>query len=128
MPDHYWNGRPLLLRERQELRSEFTQHVAIERHVVCDPEAVENREQQQRVVWRLSKHLCLFNQQTCPLRSRLGLLSSTPFDMDERGYERDLKLNLLATQRGRGGQGRDLGKPTGKRESPESQNFRDPVL
>ena len=28
--------------------------------------------------------------------------------MDEWGYERDLKLDLLATQRGRGGQGRDL--------------------
>ena len=28
--------------------------------------------------------------------------------MDEGGYERDLKLDLLATQRGCGGQGRDL--------------------
>src|SRR5262249_36608977 len=36
-----------------------------------------------------------------------------PFDMDERGYERDLKLDLLATQRGRGGQGRDLIESTG---------------
>ena len=31
-----------------------------------------------------------------------------PFDMHERGYERHLKLDLLAAQRGRGGQSRHL--------------------
>ena len=84
--------------------------VAVERHVVRDPEAVEDREQQQRVFGRLSERFSLFDQQTCPLRSRLGFRRGIPFDMDERGYERDLKLDLLATQRGRGGQGRDLVK------------------
>ena len=86
--------------------------VAVERHEVRDPEAVEDREQQQRVFGRLSERFSLFDQQTCPLRSRLGFRRSIPFDMDEWGYERDLKLDLLATQRGRGGQGRDLVKGT----------------
>jgi hypothetical protein len=30
--------------------------------------------------------------------------------MEKRVYERDLKLDLLAPQRGSGGQGRNLGK------------------
>jgi hypothetical protein len=34
--------------------------------------------------------------------------------MHEWGYERDLKLDLLATQRRRGGQDRDLGKRAGE--------------
>ena len=84
--------------------------VAVERHIVRDPEAVEDREQQQRIFGRLSERFSLFDQQTCPLRSRLGFRRGISFDMHERGYERDLKLDLLATQRGRGGQGRDLGK------------------
>ena len=108
MPDHERHCRPLLLGERQELRRKLAHHVAIERHVVRDPEAVEDREQQQRVFGRLSERFSLFDQQTCPLRSRLGFRRSIPFDMDEWGYERDLKLDLFATQRGRGGQGRDL--------------------
>ena len=34
--------------------------------------------------------------------------------MDQWGYERDLKPDLFATQRGRGGQGRNLVKCAGK--------------
>ena len=101
-------GRPLLLGERQELRRKLAHHVAIERHNVRDPEAVEDREQQQRVFGRLSERFSLFDQQTCPLHSRLGFRRGIAFDVDERGYERDLKLDLLATQRGRAGQDRDL--------------------
>ena len=33
MPDHEWNGLPLLLRERQELRRKLAHHVAVERHI-----------------------------------------------------------------------------------------------
>ena len=106
--------RPLLLGERQELRRKLAHHVAVERHEVRDPEAVEDREQQQRVFGRLSERFSLFDQQTCPLRSRLGFRRRISFDMDEWGYQRDLKLDLLATQRGRGGQGRDLVKGTGE--------------
>ena len=108
MPDHERDCRPLLLGERQELRRKLARRVAVERDNVRDPEAVEDREQQQRVFGRLSERFGLFDQQTCPFRSRLSFRRSIPFDMHEWGYERDLKLDLLATQRGRGGQGRDL--------------------
>ena len=98
----------MLLGERQELRRKLAHHVAVERHIVRDPEAVEDREQQQRVFRRFSERFSLFDQQTRPLRSRLGFRRSIPFDVHERGYERDLKLDLLATQRGSAGQSRDL--------------------
>src|SRR5882757_6150047 len=52
----------------------------------------------------------LFDQQACPLSSRLGVRRSMSFDMDKWGYERHLKLNLFATQRGCRGQRRDLRK------------------
>ena len=42
------------------------------------------------------------------LRSRLGFRRGKPSDVAERGYEHDLKPYLLATQRRRGRQGRDL--------------------
>ena len=76
-------SRSLLLSERQELRRKLATHIAIERHIVRDPEAVEDREQQQRVFGRLSKRFSLFDQQTCPLHSRLGFRRGKPFDMDE---------------------------------------------
>ena len=79
---------------------------------VRDPEAVEDREQQQRVFGRLSERFSLFDQQTCPLHSRLGFRRGIPFDMHEWGYERDLKLDLFATQRRRGRQHRDQIKGT----------------
>ena len=50
----------------------------------CDPKAVEDREQQQRVFGRLAERLGLFDQQTCPLRRRLGFRRGIPFDVDER--------------------------------------------
>ena len=40
--------------------------------------------------------------------------AAIPFDMDERVDERDLKLDLLATQRRRAGQGRDLIESAGQ--------------
>ena len=114
MPDHERASRPLLLGERQELCCKLERHVAIECDKVGDPEAIEDREQQQRVFGRLSERFSLFDQQTRPLLSRLGFRSGIPFDMDEWGYERNLKLDLLAAQRGRGGQRRNLDKGTGE--------------
>ena len=108
MPDHERDRRSLLLGKRQELRCKIEHHITVERSAVCDPNAVEDREQQQRVFGRLTERFSLFDQQTCPLHSRLGFRRRIAFDMHERGYERDLKLDLLATQRRRGGQGRDL--------------------
>jgi hypothetical protein len=61
---------------------------------------------------RLTERFSLLDQNTCPLRSRLGFRRGIPFDVGEWGYERDLKFDLLATQRRSGRQGRDLGKRT----------------
>jgi hypothetical protein len=55
-----------------------------------DAEAVENGEQQQRIFGRLAERFSLFDQQACPLRSRLGFRRGVPFDLHQRGYERDL--------------------------------------
>ena len=40
-----------------------------------------------------------------PFYGRLGFRGSIAFDMHKRGYERDLELDLFATQRGSGGKG-----------------------
>ena len=105
MPDH---ERLLLLGERQELRREITTDVAVERRGGRGPGAVEEVEREQRVFKRLSQRFSLFHQQTCLRRSGLRFRRSKPFDMDEWGYDRDLELDLLATQRGRAGQRCDL--------------------
>ena len=61
----------------------FAQHVAVERHIVRHPEAVEDREQQQRIFRRLSERLSLFDQKTRPLNCRLGFWRGIPFDVDD---------------------------------------------
>jgi hypothetical protein len=57
---------------------------------------------------RLSERFSLFDQQTCPLHGRPGFRRRVAADMEEWGYECNLKLDFFATQGGRGGQGRDL--------------------
>ena len=64
MAQHERDCRPLFLGERHELRRKLAHHVAIERDNVRDPDAVEDREQQQRVFRRLPERLGLFDQQT----------------------------------------------------------------
>ena len=76
--------------------------VAVERHITRDPEAVENREQQKRVVGRLPERFSLFDQQTRSFRRRLGFRRCIAFDMEEWVYQRDLKLDLFVAQRRRG--------------------------
>ena len=46
MPYHERRGRLLLLGKSQELRSEISTDIAVERHVIGDPETVEDREQE----------------------------------------------------------------------------------
>src|SRR4029077_17664469 len=53
-----------------------------------------------------------WSQQTCPFYSCLGLRRSVTFDLHQWTYQRDLELDLFATQFGRGGQGHDLRKRT----------------
>jgi hypothetical protein len=44
MPDHKRHGCPLFLGERQELRRKLTANLAVERDIVRDPKAEEDRE------------------------------------------------------------------------------------
>ena len=114
MPDHDREFRPLFLGERQELSREIAHSVAVECHVVRDPKAVEDREQQQWVFGRLSERFSLFDQHTSPLRGRLGFWRRIPLDVHEWGYERNLKPDLLTTQRRSAWQGGDLVESTGE--------------
>ena len=86
MPDHERDGRPFLLGERQELRRKLKRSIAVERHVVRDPEAVEDREQQQWIFGSLSERFSLFDQQTGAFHSRPGFRRGIPFDVEEWGY------------------------------------------
>ena len=61
MPYHERGCRPLLLGERQELCCKLERHVAVECDKVGDPEAEEDREQQQRIFGRLSERFRLFD-------------------------------------------------------------------
>src|SRR5262249_22948051 len=111
---HQRYGRPPLLSKRQKLRGKVAHHIAVERCKVRVPKAVERREQQQRVFGRLPLRFSLIDQQTCPLRSRLGFRGAVSFDMHQRGNERDLQLDLLTTQRRRGGECCDLIESAGE--------------
>jgi hypothetical protein len=61
MPHHEWPRRPLLICERQELDSELTHDLAVERYKVRDPKTVKNREQQQWIFRKLSVRFSLFD-------------------------------------------------------------------
>src|ERR1700674_1894840 len=102
MPNHEWHCFPLLLGKCQTLCRKLTNSDAVERHKICHPVAVEDGERQQRVFGRLSQRFSLLDQQTCPLCRHFRLWSCVAFDMNEWGYERDLKIDLLAAQRRRG--------------------------
>ena len=86
----------MLLGEHQELRCKLTRDVTIEPNNVRGPEGVENRKQQQRIFGSLSQRLRSLNAQARLLDGRLGFRRRIPFDVDEGGYKRDLKLDLLA--------------------------------
>src|SRR5215831_3411384 len=108
MPHHEWPRRFLLICEGQEFDSKLTHHVTVECDKVRDPKAVKNREQQQWIFRWLSERFSLLDQQTCPLHGRPGFRRCVAVDMEEWGYECNLKLDFFATQGGRRGQGRDL--------------------
>src|SRR6516162_9815771 len=108
MSDHERNGRPLLLGTRQELCRKIATNVTTECHKAPEPEPVEDGKQQQWVLWGFSQRFSLFDQQAGALHGRLSFGRDISPDMEERGYERDLKLDLLATQRRSGGQGGNL--------------------
>jgi hypothetical protein len=67
MPDHERDGRLPLLGESEKLRSKIATDIAVEGHVIGDPETVEDREKQQRVFRALPQRFRLFDEQ---LRAR----------------------------------------------------------
>ena len=74
------------------MRRELPTDVAVECDVAA-PKAEEDGEQQQRVFRRLSECFSFFDKRG-PLRSGFGFGRSISFNMDERGYEGDLQLDL----------------------------------
>ncbi len=71
MPDHKRDCRPLLLGEREELRRQFARQIAIERYKARNPEAVQDREQQERIFGGLFESFSFFDQQTRPSAAAL---------------------------------------------------------
>jgi hypothetical protein len=65
-----------------------------------------------RVFRRLSKRFRLVDQQAGLLHRRFGFRGGISFHVEERGYEGDLKLDLILAQRGRAGQGPQDGSRT----------------
>ena len=78
MPNHKRDWSLPASRRAPETAPQGRAHIAVECHKVRDPKAVEHREQQQRVFGRLSERFSLFDQQTCPLRRRLGFRRAYP--------------------------------------------------
>ena len=77
---------------------------------------------------RLSDRFSLLDQQTCPLRCRDGFRRGIAFHWIEWRYERDLKLNFFATQRGSNGQRRYLVEGTCELASLQrAPNFKRPL-
>ena len=85
MPNHQRDRRPLFFRKRQKMRRKLAHHFAVERDETRDPEAVEDRKQQQWVFGWFSKRLRLFDQQTSPLRRSLCFRCGVALEMDQRG-------------------------------------------
>src|SRR6516162_5338890 len=104
MSDHQRCRRSSLRGERQKLVRELAHSVAIEGNEARCPETEQNREQQQWILWGLPERFSLFDQQTRSLCSSLSFRGTISFDVHERGYDRNLKLDLLATQRRSDGQ------------------------
>ena len=110
VPDHARDRGALVLGKDVKLLRKLARHVALERHAVADPEAVEDGEQQQRIVGGLPERLRLLDQETRLLERCFGLGRCMALGVDQRVREIDLQLDLLAAERGCAWQRRDLAK------------------
>ena len=79
MPDHERDCRPLLLGERQDFHRNFAQGVAAECDETRVPQAVEDREQHQRVFDSLPQRLDPLDQRACLIDRRLRFRCRPPF-------------------------------------------------
>ncbi len=108
VPNHQRHRRPLFLRKSEEVRGKLAHHVPSERDEAGNPKSVQKRKEQQWILWRLANGFRLFNQEAGLLRRSFGFRRRMALDVDERGKDRDLKLDLFAAQGGRAWQGGDL--------------------
>ena len=92
----------MLICEGEELDSKLTHHVAVELQG-SHPQAVKYGEQQQWIFGRLPERFSLFDQQTGLLNSSPSVRRRIAADIEEWGYECNLKLDFFLTQGGRGG-------------------------
>jgi hypothetical protein len=102
---------PFAYPQSQEVDSKLTHHVAVECYKVRDPEAVKNREQQQWIFRRLS------SASACSISRRARSTAAwfpapRNHDVEEWGYECNLKLDFFATQSGRSGSRSRFGQRT----------------
>src|SRR5271170_4259158 len=114
MADHERHCRTLHLGEREELCREFAHCIAVKGHAACGPKTVEDGEQKQLIFGGLVAFFSLLDQQKGLLCSRLGFQCSIAFDVEQWVDKRDLKFDLLTTQRGGGGKSGDLVEGTTK--------------
>ena len=61
MPNHARHWRPLLLGKLQKPRRKLTHHITVEGNEVGDPGAIEDREQEQWILGRLSERFSSFD-------------------------------------------------------------------
>jgi hypothetical protein len=93
--DHARDRGALVLGKGVKLLRKLARDIALERHAVADPEAVENGKQQQRIVGGLSERFRSLDQDTRLLERCFGLGRCMPLGVDQRVREIDLQLDLL---------------------------------
>ena len=84
MPNHERDCRSLLLGERQELRRNFAQSVAIKRHKFAIQKPYRTENNNSGSSGGSPERFSLFDQQMCTLDSRLGFRRRVSFDVDQR--------------------------------------------
>src|SRR5689334_14823295 len=88
----------------------LARHIAAKPGNVRLPQTVESRKQQQRILGRLTKRFSFFDQQKSPFRGSPGFWGGLSFDILERVYQRNLKLDFFTAKRRLAGQRRNLSK------------------
>ena len=92
----------------RHLGGEIARDIAIECHDVCATDTVRTENNSSGSSGGSPSASACSSSRRASLHGRFGFRRSPSFDVDERGDERYLKIDLHAAQRGRAGQGRDL--------------------
>lgn len=101
MTDHLRDRGALGLGKGVKLLGKLARDVALERHPVADPKAVEHGKQQQRIVDRLAEPFRLLDQPACLLERRFGRRRGMALRVDQCIGKIDLQLDALAAKRRR---------------------------